>query len=90
MVAGTSTLLIKRSDLSGLSDTIRQNSVDYSENFTYTDYRTDVCVYKGVHRMKENKEKLIDKFVKLLNELAVSQIEFLYHLACRLFGHAPD
>lgn len=73
-----------------LLDTIRQNSIDYSEYFTYTSFRTDVCVYKGVHRMKEYKEKLINNFVKLLNKLAVSQIEYLYHLACRLFGHAPD
>ena len=73
-----------------LLDIIRQNSIDYSEYFTYTGFRTDVCVYKGVHRMKEYKDKLINNFVNLLNKLAVSQIEYLYHLACRLFGHAPD
>ena len=76
--------------LSHKCDNKRQNSIDYSEHFTYTGFRTDVCVYKGVHRMKEYKEKLINDFVKLLNELAVSQIEYLYHLACRLFGHTPD
>ena len=27
---------------SNLTDTIRQNSIDYSENLTYTDYRTFV------------------------------------------------
>lgn len=64
--------------------------LDHSKYFVYNYFRTDVCVYKGVHRMKEYKDKLIDKFVKLLNELAVSQIEYLYHLSCRLFGHAPD
>ena len=73
-----------------LLDTIRQNSIDYSEYFTYTGFRTDVCVYKGVHRMKEYKDKLINNFVNLLNNLAESQIVYLYHLACRLFGHAPD
>ena len=73
-----------------LLDTIRQNSIDYSEYFTYTVFRTCVCVYKGVHRMKENKEMLIQKFIKLLNKLAVSQIEYLYHLGCRLFGQTVD
>ena len=69
-----------------LLDTIRQNSIDYLEYLTYTEFRTDVCVYKGVHRMKEYKDKLI----KLLDKLADRQVEYLYHLACRLFGHAPD
>ena len=73
-----------------LLDIIRQNSIDYSEYFTYTGFRTDVCVYKGVHRMKEYKDKLINNFVNLLNNLAESQIVYLYHLACRLFGHTPD
>lgn len=69
-----------------LLDTIRQNSIDYSEYFTYTDFRTDVCVYKGVLRMKEYKEK----FIKLLDELTANQIVYLYHLGCKLFGHTPD
>lgn len=69
-----------------LLDTIRQNSIDYSEYLTYTGFRTDVCVYKGVLRMKEYKEK----FNKLLDKLTANQIEYLYHLGCKLFGHAPD
>ena len=69
-----------------LLDTIRQNSIDYSKNLIYTDFRTDVCVCKGVRIMKEQKEKLI----KLLDKLTSNQIEYIYHLACKLFGHAPD
>ena len=69
-----------------ISDRFRQISIDYSEYFAYTDFRTDVCVYKGVHRMKDYKEKLI----KLLDKLASSQIEYLYHLACKLFGQTAD
>ena len=69
-----------------LLDTIRQNPIDYSEYFTYTGFRTDVCVYKGVLRMKEYKEK----FIKLLDKLTANQIEYLYHLGCKLVGHAPD
>ena len=69
-----------------LLDTIRQISIDYSECFIYTKYRTNVCVYKGVHRMKDYKEMLI----KLLDKLSANQIEYLYHLACKLFGQAMD
>ena len=72
--------------MSFISDTIRQIFVDYSEYFIYTGYRTDVCVYKGVHRMKEYKDKL----VALLEKLTVNQIEYIYHLTCKLFGQAPD
>lgn len=36
--------------------------------------------------MNEHKDKLI----KLLDNLTKSQIVYLYHLACKLFGHAPD
>lgn len=36
--------------------------------------------------MKEYKEK----FMKLLDKLTSSQIEYLYHLAERLFGHTSD
>ena len=67
-------------------DTFRQISVDYSEYFVYTDFRTDVCVCKGVHRMKDYKEKLVE----LLDKLASSQIEYIYHLACKLFGQTAD
>ncbi len=72
--------------LSDKTDTIRQISIDYSEKLTYTGFRTNVCVYKGVRIMKDKKEK----FTKLLDKLTSSQIEYLYHLACKLFGHAPD
>ena len=36
--------------------------------------------------MKEYKEK----FIKLLDKLTSSQIEYLYRLAEKLFGHASD
>ena len=36
-----------------LTDTIRQISIDYSEYFTYTDCRTNVCVYNGYERGAE-------------------------------------
>ena len=36
--------------------------------------------------MNEHKEKLIE----LLDNLTPSQIEYLSHLACKLFGHATD
>ena len=36
-----------------LLDIIRQNSIDDSEYFTYTDYRTNVCVYNGCERGAE-------------------------------------
>ena len=32
----------------------------------------------------------IEKFNKLLYKLSANQIEFLYHLGCKLFGQAPD
>ena len=73
-------------NMSNKQDIFRQNSVDYSEILIYTEYRTHVCVYKGVHRMKDYKEK----FVKLLDKLTSSQIEYIYHLACKLFGQTPD
>ena len=41
---------------------------------------------KGVHRMEDYKEKLI----KLLEKLTARQIEYIYHLACKLFGHTAD
>ena len=69
-----------------LLDIIRQNFIDYSEYIIYTGCRTDVCVYKGVHKMKEYKEKLII----LLDKLTGNQIEYIYYLACKLFGHTPD
>ena len=72
--------------LSVKTDIIRQNSIDYSEDLFYTDFRTNVCVYKGVRIMKDLKEK----FTKLLDKLTSNQIEYLYYLACKLFGHAPD
>ncbi len=36
--------------------------------------------------MNDYKEKIIG----FLDKLSVSQIEFLYHFATKLFGHAPD
>ena len=36
--------------------------------------------------MKDYKTMLID----MLNKLTPSQIEYLYHLVSKLFGHAPD
>ena len=74
------------SNTSVLLDIIRQISIDYSEYLTYTGFRTDVCVYKGVHRMKEYK----DKFILLLEKLTVNQIEYIYYLTCKLFGQTPD
>ena len=54
-------------------------------NFYY-DIRSGI-VNKGGHiRMNDYKEKIIG----LLNKLSASQIEFLYHFATKLFGHAPD
>ena len=72
--------------MSDILDTIRQLSIDYSESLIYTKFRTNVCVYKGVRIMKDQKEK----FTKLLDKLTSNQIEYLYYLACKLFGHAPD
>ena len=76
--------------LSVKSDIIRQFSSDYSENFPYTDFRTNVCVYKGVRIMKDQKEKFTKLMDKLCEKLSAKQIEYLYYLACKLFGHAPD
>jgi hypothetical protein len=36
--------------------------------------------------MNEYKEKL----VKQLDKLTSSQIEYIYHLVCKLFGHTCD
>ena len=36
--------------------------------------------------MKDYKEKLVE----LLDKLASSQIEYIYHLACKLFGQTVD
>lgn len=36
--------------------------------------------------MKDYKEKLIN----LLEKLTVSQIEYIYHLTCKLFGQTAD
>lgn len=77
-------------NVSNIRDIIRQISIDYSEYLTYTVIRTCVCVYKGVRRMKDQKEKLIKKSIELLDKLSSAQIEYLYHLACKLFGHASD
>ena len=59
MVAGTSTLF----SLFQKCDSKRQNSVDYSENFTYTDYRTfvrDRYHGRGFKRMfNENEEEVL-------------------------------
>lgn len=41
---------------------------------------------KGVHRMKETKDKLI----AVLDKLTSNQIEYIYHLVCKLFGQAPN
>ena len=67
-------------------DIIRQVYVDYSKYFVYTVNKTYVCVYKGVRIMKDQKELL----TKLLDKLTSNQVEYLYHLACKLFGHTPD
>ena len=71
---------------SKLLDIIRQFFIDSSEYLIYTIYRTNVCVYKGVRIMNEQKEML----TKLLDKLTSNQIEYLYYLACKLFGHTPD
>ena len=59
MVAGTSTLFL----LSPNCDRKRQNYIDYTENFTYTDYRTLVryrLYGRGFKRMfNENEEKFM-------------------------------
>ena len=59
MVADTSTLFL----LSQKCDSKRHNSVDYSENFTYTDYRTLVRYRyhgRGFKRMyNENEDELM-------------------------------
>ena len=78
------TLLIKFRSVS--LDIFRQVFIDYSEYIVYTVYKTFVCVYRGVHRMKDYKEKLIS----LLEKLTASQIEYIYHLACKLFGQTTD
>ena len=80
--------LLKNSPV--LLDIIRQNSIDYSKNLIYTDFRTYVCVYKGVQRMKDQKEKFRMLLDKLLDKLTSNQIEYLYYLGCKLFGQAPD
>jgi hypothetical protein len=41
---------------------------------------------KGCVELKEYKEK----FAKLLDKLTVNQIKYIYFLACKLFGYAPD
>ena len=65
--------------------------IDCFEYFVYTDYRTFVCVYKGVRIMKDKKEKIIKLMDKLMTDkLTSNQIEYIYHLACKLFGHTPD
>ena len=46
----------------------------------------NVIVDEGVFVMNEYKEKLI----KLLEILTVRQVEYLYHLASRLFGQTVD
>lgn len=76
-----------------LLDRFRQISIDYSEKFYYTDYRTNVCVYRGVHYMedcKENNIELLKKLtanqIKVLGELTANQLEYLCCLAEKLFG----
>lgn len=31
-----------------------------------------------------------EKLIKLIDNLTESQIEYIYHLVTRLFGHTPD
>lgn len=31
-----------------------------------------------------------ERFIELLESLDMRQIEYLYHLACKLFGHTVD
>ena len=61
-------------------------TLDWLVLFGYNHIRTYVCACKGVHKMKDYKEK----FIKLLDKLPASQIEYLYHLACKLFGQTAD
>lgn len=73
-------------DIQNLHSKFRHISIDYSENFFYNYYRTDVCVCKGVRQMDTYKDKLI----KLLDKLSEKQIEYIYYLIVSLFGHTPD
>ena len=50
--------------VSDKQDTIRQNSIDYSKNLTYTDFRTLVrllCMRKGSGKMAYNENDVINK-----------------------------
>jgi hypothetical protein len=76
--------------LSTYSDSNRQFAIDYSEDSKYNWYRTNVCVYKGVRRMKDCKETMIELMNKLLRKLTAKQIEYLYHLGTKLFGETVD
>ena len=49
--------------LSYKTDTIRQFSIDYSESFPYTDYRTFVC-FKGGYGMSTHEIELF----RIINE----------------------
>ena len=40
--------------------------------------------------MNDQKEKFTKLMDKLFEKLTSKQIEYLYYLACKLFGHAPD
>ena len=78
-------------------DKFRQFFIDYLEYFAYTGFRTNVCVYRGVHCMeycKEKEIKLLDKLtanqIEVLNELTAKQIEYLCRLAEKLFGKAVN
>ena len=62
-----------------------KSCIDYFGNIGYNLLQTDVW-YKGVYNMSSMKDKLI----KLLDRLSDSQIEYIYYLAGKLFGHAVD
>ena len=60
-----------------LLDTIRQNSIDYSEYFTYTDFRTLVrlrWMRKGNGTMEHNENDVINKIRASKNPERAMQI----------------
>ena len=55
---------LTRLNTPGLLDIFRQIFIDYSEHFTYTDFRTLVrllCVRKGIGKMAYNENDVIKK-----------------------------
>ena len=35
-------------------------------------------------------DNIKDKVINLINKLNNNQLEYIYHLTCKLFGYAPD